>query len=83
MSLARFGRAELEAMLVDLRPKLHRYVARMAGSAIEGEDIMQEAVVKALAAHDGGALVERPEQWLFRIAHNAAQDHLRRRQRER
>ncbi|TIU56967.1 MAG: RNA polymerase sigma factor, partial [Mesorhizobium sp.] len=83
MSLAGFGRAELEAMLVGLRPKLHRYVARMAGSAIEGEDIVQEAVVKALAAHDGGALVERPEQWLFRIAHNAAQDHLRRRQRER
>ena len=83
MISAGFGRAELEAMLVGLRPKLHRYAARMAGSAIEGEDIVQEAVVKALAAHDGGARVERPEQWLFRIAHNAAQDHLRRRQRER
>ncbi|MDX8455851.1 sigma factor [Mesorhizobium sp. VK9D] len=83
MSTAKFGRAELEAMLVGLRPKLHRYAARMAGSAIEGEDIVQEAAVKALAAHDDGALVERPEQWLFRIAHNAAQDHLRRRQRER
>ncbi|WP_296745552.1 sigma-70 family RNA polymerase sigma factor [Mesorhizobium sp.] len=83
MSTAKFGRADLEAMLVGLRPKLHRYAARMAGSAIEGEDIVQEAMVKALAAHDGGALVERPEQWLFRIAHNAAQDHLRRRQRER
>ncbi|TPI43422.1 RNA polymerase sigma factor [Mesorhizobium sp. B3-1-6] len=83
MSSAGFGRAELEAMLVGLRPKLHRYAARMAGSAIDGEDIVQEAVVKALAAHDGGARVERPEQWLFRIAHNAAQDHLRRRQRER
>lgn len=70
-------------MLVGLRPKLHRYAARMAGSSIEGEDIVQEAVVKALAAHDGGTRVERPEQWLFRIAHNAAQDHLRRRQRER
>ncbi|BCM16432.1 RNA polymerase sigma factor [Mesorhizobium sp. J8] len=83
MSAAKFDRAELESMLVGLRPKLHRYAARMAGSAIEGEDIVQEAVVKALAAHDAGALVERPEQWLFRIAHNAAQDHLRRRQRER
>ncbi|TPI62352.1 RNA polymerase sigma factor [Mesorhizobium sp. B3-1-7] len=83
MSSAGFGRAELEAMLVGLRPKLHRYAARMAGSAIEGEDIVQEAVVKALAAHDSGARVERPEQWLFRITHNAAQDHLRRRQRER
>ncbi|CDX53401.1 RNA polymerase sigma subunit [Mesorhizobium plurifarium] len=83
MSLAGFGRAELEAMLVGLRPKLHRYAARMAGSSIDGEDVVQEAVVKALAAYDGGALVERPEQWLFRIAHNAAQDHLRRRQRDR
>ncbi|TIQ31529.1 MAG: sigma-70 family RNA polymerase sigma factor [Mesorhizobium sp.] len=83
MSTAKFDRAALEAILVDLRPKLHRYAARMAGSAIEGEDIVQEAVVKALDAHDGGATVERPEQWLFRIAHNAAQDHLRRRQRER
>ncbi|AZO20652.1 RNA polymerase sigma factor [Mesorhizobium sp. M1E.F.Ca.ET.045.02.1.1] len=83
MSTAKFDRAALEAMLVGLRPKLHRYAARMAGSTIEGEDIVQEAAVKALAAHDGGAAVERPEQWLFRIAHNAAQDHLRRRQRER
>ncbi|RAZ90264.1 RNA polymerase sigma factor [Mesorhizobium hawassense] len=83
MSSAKFDRAALESMLVDLRPKLHRYAARMAGSTIEGEDIVQEAIVKALAGHDTGALVERPEQWLFRIAHNAAQDHLRRRQRER
>ncbi|OHV86167.1 RNA polymerase sigma factor [Mesorhizobium sp. ORS 3428] len=83
MSIAKFDRAALDAMLVGLRPKLHRYAARMAGSAIEGEDIVQEAVVKALAAHNGGAAIERPEQWLFRIAHNAAQDHLRRRQRER
>ncbi|WP_192252881.1 RNA polymerase sigma factor [Mesorhizobium silamurunense] len=83
MSTAKFDRSALESMLVGLRPKLHRYAARMAGSAIEGEDIVQEAAVKALAAHDGGASVERPEQWLFRIAHNAAQDHLRRRQRER
>ncbi|CDX16368.1 RNA polymerase sigma subunit [Mesorhizobium sp. ORS 3324] len=83
MSTAKFDRAALDAMLVGLRPKLHRYAARMAGSTVEGEDIVQEAVVKALAAHDGGAAVERPEQWLFRIAHNAAQDHLRRRQRER
>ncbi|BCG91753.1 DNA-directed RNA polymerase sigma-70 factor [Mesorhizobium sp. 131-2-1] len=70
-------------MLAGLRPKLHRYAARMAGSVIDGEDIVQETVLKALQALDGGAAVERAEQWLFRIAHNAAQDHLRRRQRER
>ncbi|MER9668276.1 sigma-70 family RNA polymerase sigma factor [Mesorhizobium sp. M0203] len=77
------NRATLEAMLVGLRPRLHRYCARMAGSVIDGEDIVQEVLIKALQAIDGGAIVERPEQWLFRIAHNAAQDHLRRRNRER
>ncbi|TGS36060.1 RNA polymerase sigma factor, partial [Mesorhizobium sp. M8A.F.Ca.ET.182.01.1.1] len=54
MSTAKFDRMALEAMLVSLRPRLHRYAARMAGSTVEGEDIVQEAVVKALAAHDGG-----------------------------
>jgi RNA polymerase sigma factor (sigma-70 family) len=79
----RLDRTALEAMLSDLRPKLHRYCARMAGSVIDGEDIVQETLLKALQAVDGNAAVERPEQWLFRIAHNAAQDHLRRRHRER
>ena len=83
MTSSKLDRAALEAMLTGLRPKLHRYAARMAGSVIEGEDIVQETVLKALQALDGGATVERAEQWLFRIAHNAAQDHLRRRQRER
>ncbi|CCV15134.1 sigma factor [Mesorhizobium sp. STM 4661] len=55
----------------------------MAGSVIDGEDIVQETLLKAVQAVDGSAVVERPEQWLFRIAHNAAQDHLRRRRRER
>ncbi|TIU19049.1 MAG: RNA polymerase sigma factor, partial [Mesorhizobium sp.] len=70
-------------MLAELHPKLHRYSARMAGSVIDGEDIVQETLLKALQAVDGSMAVERPEQWLFRIAHNAAQDHLRRRHRER
>ncbi|MER9459368.1 sigma-70 family RNA polymerase sigma factor [Mesorhizobium sp. M0387] len=82
MNTAKLDRVALEAMLGSLRPKLHRYCARMAGSVIDGEDIVQETLIKALQAIDGDAAVERPEQWLFRIAHNAAQDHLRRRQRE-
>ncbi|MDQ6435881.1 RNA polymerase sigma factor [Mesorhizobium sp. LHD-90] len=79
----RLDRPALEGMLSALRPKLHRYAARMAGSAIDGEDIVQETFVKALQAFDGNVAVEKPEQWLFRIAHNAAHDFLRRRARER
>ncbi|RUW69379.1 MULTISPECIES: RNA polymerase sigma factor [unclassified Mesorhizobium] len=83
MMSSKFDRAALDAMLAGLRPKLHRYAGRMAGSVIDGEDIVQETVLKALQAIDGNAAVDRPEQWLFRIAHNAAQDYLRHRQRER
>jgi RNA polymerase sigma-70 factor, ECF subfamily len=74
-------RESLERLLVDLRPKLHRYCARMTGSVVDGEDVLQDAIVKALHAADGAGAVERPERWLFRIAHNTALDFLRRRSR--
>jgi RNA polymerase sigma-70 factor (ECF subfamily) len=69
----------LEELIVALRPRLHRYCARMVGSAFEGEDVVQDALASAVAAWS--AQIERPENWLFRIAHNAALDALRRRRR--
>src|ERR1700730_13787069 len=33
--------------IVHLRPRLHRYCARMTGSVLDGEDVMQEAVFEA------------------------------------
>ncbi|MBZ9723497.1 sigma-70 family RNA polymerase sigma factor [Mesorhizobium sp. CO1-1-11] len=66
----------------ELRPKLHRYCARMTGSVVDGEDVVQEALAKAFEALAGTASVANPEGWLFRIAHNAALDFLRRRARE-
>jgi RNA polymerase sigma-70 factor (ECF subfamily) len=68
----------IEVLLAELRPKLHRYCARMAGSTIDGEDIVQEACLKALQAWQG-ADIANPAAWIFRIAHNAALDFLRRR----
>ena len=70
-----------EQLLGELRPKLHRYCARMTGSAIDGEDIVQDAMIKALAALPGAGVINNPEGWLFRIAHNTALDFLRRRAR--
>jgi RNA polymerase sigma-70 factor, ECF subfamily len=66
----------------ELRPKLHRYCARMTGSAIDGEDILQEALLRAMQALPNAGPIARPENWLFRIAHNAALDFLRRRARQ-
>lgn len=60
-----------------LRPRLHRYCARMTGSAVSGEDVLQDALVKALHARAEGTEVDNLEGWLFRIAHNASLDFLR------
>jgi RNA polymerase sigma-70 factor (ECF subfamily) len=58
----------------------------MVGSVIDGEDVLQDALIKAVEAHAAvgeiGNPVENPEGWLFRIAHNTALDFLRRRQRQ-
>ncbi len=73
--------AGFEQLLAELRPKLHRYCARMTGSVIDGEDVLQEALAKAIEAFPRAGPVVNPEGWLFRIAHNAALDFLRRRAR--
>src|SRR5438445_2520070 len=72
---------DIERLLVAMRPRLHRYCARMVGSVIDGEDIVQDALIKAVQAWPAAAPVAHPEGWLFRIAHNTALDFLRRRSR--
>jgi RNA polymerase sigma-70 factor, ECF subfamily len=72
---------DFETMLTAMRPTLHRYCARMTGSAVDGEDVVQDAMLKALTARGSVGPLNNPEGWLFRIAHNAALDFLRRRQR--
>jgi RNA polymerase sigma-70 factor, ECF subfamily len=73
--------AEFERLLAELRPRLHRYCARMTGSVIDGEDVLQETLVKAIEAFPHTGPLANVEGWLFRIAHNAALDFLRRRSR--
>lgn len=76
---------DFSRLLAAMRPKLHRYCARMTGSVIDGEDVLQDALIKAVEAHAAAAIgnaIENPEGWLFRIAHNTALDFLRRRQRQ-
>jgi len=75
------GASAFEKLAAELRPKLHRYCARMTGSVVDGEDVVQDTLIKALEALPTTKL-DHPEGWLFRIAHNAALDHLRRRARQ-
>lgn len=72
---------QFEDHLNALRPRLHRYCSRMTGSAVNGEDVLQDALVKALHARAQGVEVDNLEGWLFRIAHNASLDFLRERAR--
>lgn len=72
---------EFEGSLTALRPRLHRYCARMTGSTVDGEDVLQDTLVKALSARANGAQVDNLESWVFRIAHNTSLDLLRRRSR--
>ncbi|SEP31554.1 RNA polymerase sigma-70 factor, ECF subfamily [Rhodospirillales bacterium URHD0017] len=74
-------KAEFERLLAELRPRLHRYCARMTGSVIDGEDVLQETLIKAIEAFPHTGPLANVEGWLFRIAHNAALDFLRRRAR--
>src|ERR1700689_870287 len=75
------ARDQFEQLVGEFRPKLHRYCARMTGNAVDGEDIVQDALMKAFTALPSVGVIDNPEGWLFRIAHNTALDFLRRRAR--
>ena len=68
---------QLLALASELRPELHRYSARLMGSVIDGEDVVQDTFARALAALDELEEVPPLRAWLFRIAHNRALDLMR------
>src|SRR4029079_4882148 len=63
-----------------LRPSLHRYCARMTGSVMDGEDVVQEALFEAYRKLDQFDESRPLKPWLFRIAHNRCIDFLRKRE---
>jgi len=65
------------ALADELRPELHRYCARLMGSVIEGEDVVQDTFARAFVALDEMEEAPPLRAWLFRIAHNRALDLLR------
>src|SRR3954468_12100188 len=72
------ARADFDALVADMRPQLLRYCARMTGSAVDGEDIVQEALAKVYFRLPQLGHVDNLRAWLFRVAHNKALDYLRR-----
>jgi RNA polymerase sigma-70 factor (ECF subfamily) len=66
--------------IANLRPSLHRYCARMTGSVLDGEDVVQDALFQAYRRLDTFDDARPLGPWLFRIAHNRCIDFLRRRE---
>jgi RNA polymerase sigma-70 factor, ECF subfamily len=66
--------------VTSLRPGLHRYCARMTGSVLDGEDMVQEALFQAYRRLESFDDSRSLAAWLFRIAHNRCVDYLRHKQ---
>jgi RNA polymerase sigma-70 factor (ECF subfamily) len=72
-------KSELRELADELRPELHRYCARLTGSVIDGEDVVQDTFERAFASLDELQDLPSFRPWLFRIARNRAFDLLRHR----
>ncbi|HET9931321.1 MAG TPA: sigma-70 family RNA polymerase sigma factor [Polyangiaceae bacterium] len=69
-------------LVAEVRPELFKYCARMTGSIFDGEDIVQETLARAYAALGNATEPPPLRPWLFRVAHNAAMDFLKRYERK-
>ncbi len=72
------ARREFDELVRDIRVELHRYCARMTGSVVEGEDVVQETLAKAFFLLPTVGPSPNLRAWLFRIGHNKSIDYLRR-----
>ena len=68
---------EFRAELVKLLPRLERFAYALTGSLDRGDDLVQEACVKALARVDQWQPGTRLDNWMFQILKNAWIDGLR------
>jgi RNA polymerase sigma-70 factor (ECF subfamily) len=72
------ARARFLELVAEIRPELHRYCARLTGSIVDGEDVVQDTLAKAYYAISMASEMPPLRPFLFRIAHNTALDVLRR-----
>jgi RNA polymerase sigma factor (sigma-70 family) len=72
LSLASAGQEPAFATLVErYRSSLERYARRLVGEG-SSDDVVQDAVLRAWIALDGGVEVHHARAWLYRIVHNVA-----------
>jgi RNA polymerase sigma-70 factor (ECF subfamily) len=71
------GELEFQHIYDAFRPKIHDYLARLTG-ADEADDLTQEVFIKVSRGLKGFRGESKLSSWIYRIATNAALDHLRR-----
>jgi RNA polymerase sigma factor (sigma-70 family) len=77
------AREQFLGLVAEVRPDLHRYASRLVGSAIDGEDVVQDVLAKAFYLLSQSPELPPLRPWLYRVAKNAAIDFLRRHERTR
>jgi RNA polymerase sigma-70 factor (ECF subfamily) len=70
--------ARFERLFAEHQRPILNYLYRLVGDGAVAEDLTQEAFARAWRARAQLPGVENPRAWLYRIATNAARDHLRR-----
>jgi RNA polymerase sigma-70 factor (ECF subfamily) len=63
----------------EFHPRLRRYVNARIGNRADAEDILQDVFLRVHQRLDSLRSEENLRAWIFRVAHNAVIDHLRRR----
>lgn len=71
-------RALYERLFADYQTPLLNYLYRLLGDPALAEDLTQDAFTRAWKARDQLPSLDNPRAWLYRIATNAARDHMRR-----
>lgn len=81
VALAQTGdRAAFAALVRQHQDRVFRFILRLVGTREDAMDLTQETFIKAHQALPGWRPEAQFRTWLFRIAHNATLDLLRRRQ---
>ncbi len=82
LALARESREEaLEVMYGAYKTRIYTFLLRLCGDPETSDDLTQDVFTKAYQALGTLTRDHRVLPWLYRIAHNTAIDHLRRRRR--
>ncbi len=71
--------SHFETLVMRYQMRIFRFISRYTKDAEDARDVAQEVFLKVYGALDGFDPRYRFSTWLFRIAGNAAIDHLRRR----